>query len=131
MSKMAAKLLALIVISFTVYAWWMVSSAFYDSVSIDQVAYDGPRDCGIIATSLPQKVNDCCAQRAQQYWTGGDRSQRTQSDDAFAACIASGTEEDLALQARSFFFLRDMTATPYLHTPWRWGSGHDYGKGYQ
>jgi len=70
---------------------------------------------------------DCCTLHDFAYWQGGTVGQRLQADKAFAQCIS-----ELGQQALSEFMLLGVRVggTPYLPTPFRWGYGWPYPKGY-
>jgi len=70
---------------------------------------------------------DCCTLHDFAYWQGGTVGQRLQADQAFAQCIS-----ELGQQTLSEFMLLGVRVggTPYLPTPFRWGYGWPYPKGY-
>jgi hypothetical protein len=70
----------------------------------------------------------CCVAHDLAYWRGGTAGQRLQADQALKACVqqASGNE---ALAALMFNGVR-IGGGPEFDTPYRWGYGWPFGRGY-
>ncbi|WP_286265203.1 hypothetical protein [Thalassotalea atypica] len=69
----------------------------------------------------------CCIRHDLAYWQGGSVAQRLQVDQAFSACIVSVGKPKLA---KLMFLGVRVGGAPYLPTPFRWGYGWPYPKGY-
>lgn len=72
---------------------------------------------------------DCCLQHDLAYWRGGTRQERLAADRALAACVRD-TSGSALLAALMEGGVR-VGGSPYLPTPFRWGFGWPYGRGYQ
>jgi len=61
------------------------------------------------------------------YWRGGTRAERRAADDALEQCVAAkGYPKVAALMSMGVF----VGGTPFLPTPFRWGYGWPYPRGY-
>ena len=54
--------------------------------------------------------------------------QRSQADRAFRQCIEAANHP---LLGGIYYYSVRIGGTPYLPTPWRWGFGWDYPRGYR
>ncbi|WP_221304982.1 hypothetical protein [Inhella inkyongensis] len=72
---------------------------------------------------------DCCVAHDLSYWRGGTAAERERSDAEFAACVrqATGNPE----QAARMHAAVRLGGAPWWPTPFRWGYGWAYGRGYQ
>ncbi len=63
------------------------------------------------------------------YWKGGHQQQRVDADNQFKLCV----EDRQGNRFGAFFMWVGVRAggTPYLPTPFRWGYGWPYFRGYQ
>ena len=69
----------------------------------------------------------CCADHDLSYWRGGTRAERRVADDALEQCVAAkGYPKVAALMSVGVF----VGGTPFLPTPFRWGYGWPYLRGY-
>lgn len=71
---------------------------------------------------------NCCIRHDLAYWQGGTYQQRVEADEALQACVAKvgeGSIADLMLAGVR------VGGSPYWPTPFRWGYGWSYGRGYQ
>ena len=72
-------------------------------------------------------MSDCCDRHDAIYWAGGSRMERQQADLDFRQCLLNANYSTIA----DVYFLGVRVGdTPYLPTPWRWGFGWDYPRGY-
>ncbi|SCK12559.1 hypothetical protein [Vogesella sp. LIG4] len=71
----------------------------------------------------------CCVAHDLAYWRGGSAEQRLQADQALRRCVlaASGSRE----LAELMFTGVHLGGGPYFFTPYRWGYGWRYGRGYR
>lgn len=70
----------------------------------------------------------CCTAHDKKYWAGGTHDERLQADRELQACVASVGEP--AIAALMLAGVR-VGGSPSLNTPFRWGYGWPYGRGYQ
>ena len=69
----------------------------------------------------------CCRAHDLSYWRGGTRAERRAADDALEQCVAAkGYPKVVALMSMGVF----VGGTPFLPTPFRWGYGWPYPRGY-
>ena len=71
---------------------------------------------------------DCCVAHDLSYWRGGTAAERERSDAAFAACVRQATGNP-AQAARMHAAVR-LGGAPWWPTPFRWGFGWAWGRGY-
>ncbi|MCW8890026.1 MAG: FAD-binding oxidoreductase [Sedimenticola sp.] len=71
---------------------------------------------------------NCCISHDLAYWQGGTYEQRVQADQALQACVAGAGEEQIADLMLAGV---RVGGSPYWPTPFRWGYGWSYGRGYQ
>ncbi|MCO1336290.1 FAD-binding oxidoreductase [Microbulbifer sp. OS29] len=71
---------------------------------------------------------DCCIAHDYAYWKGGSYKERKQADRALEVCVAGTGEEEVALVMLMGVRLG---GTPFLPTPFRWGYGWPYLRGYE
>ncbi|WP_143730312.1 FAD-binding oxidoreductase [Microbulbifer sp. GL-2] len=71
---------------------------------------------------------NCCLAHDYAYWKGGTYEQRKLADENLKVCVASTGEGELALLM--LVGVR-IGGTPYLPTPFRWGFGWPYLRGYK
>ncbi len=69
----------------------------------------------------------CCIQHDYDYWQGGTRQQRLNSDETLKTCVAKVGQPEIA--ALMLAGVR-VGGTPYLPTKFRWGYGWSYPKLY-
>lgn len=71
----------------------------------------------------------CCLAHDRAYWRGGTEEQRRAADDELETCVRKATGgEALAKAMRAGV---RVGGTPVLPTPFRWGYGWPYDRGYQ
>ncbi|WP_444940601.1 FAD-binding oxidoreductase [Microbulbifer sp. ZKSA004] len=71
---------------------------------------------------------DCCIAHDYAYWKGGTYEEREQADKDLEGCVAGTGEEEVALMM--LLGVR-VGGTPFLPTPFRWGYGWPYLRGYK
>ena len=71
---------------------------------------------------------ECCIRHDLAYWKGGTREQRQTADDALQACVAKTGEPAIA---KLMLAGVRVGGSPYFPTPFRWGYGWPYQRGYQ
>ena len=69
----------------------------------------------------------CCRDHDLSYWRGGTLSQRRAADDALQQCVASKDSPQLA---KLMWMGVSVGGAPWLPTPFRWGYGWPYPRGY-
>lgn len=75
-----------------------------------------------------EKWLHCCRAHDIDYWQGGTEVQRLASDARLYACIS---DVGLSKLGVAMLFGVRLGGTPYLPTPFRWGFGWPYPRGYQ
>ncbi|MCW8944633.1 MAG: FAD-binding oxidoreductase [Sedimenticola sp.] len=71
---------------------------------------------------------NCCIRHDLAYWQGGTYEQRAQADKALQSCVVQAGEDqvaDLMLAGVR------VGGSPYWPTPFRWGYGWSFGRGYK
>ena len=71
----------------------------------------------------------CCLAHDLAYWRGGTEDERLSADRAFEACVVARTG-DKVLATTMFNGVR-AGGGPEIGTPFRWGYGWAYGRGYK
>ncbi len=70
----------------------------------------------------------CCREHDRAYWRGGPKAERLSADQALRACVeAVGRPKTAALMLKG----TRAGGTPYLPTPFRWGYGWRWLRGYK
>jgi hypothetical protein len=71
---------------------------------------------------------DCCIRHDLAYWQGGTYEQRLDADLALEHCVTKVGEPEIAK-----LMLQGVRAggNPFFLTPYRWGYGWPFGRGYQ
>ncbi|TJY61178.1 hypothetical protein E4T66_10300 [Sinimarinibacterium sp. CAU 1509] len=72
--------------------------------------------------------SECCVAHDQLYWRGGTATQRRHADVALRDCVLAHTGRQ-HLADLMFRGVR-IGGSPLLPTPFRWGYGWRYGRGY-
>lgn len=70
----------------------------------------------------------CCVAHDLAYWRGGSNAERVEADRALRTCV--GEQAHPALAGIMYAGVR-IAGGPALPTPFRWGFGWPYGRGYQ
>lgn len=70
---------------------------------------------------------NCCQQHDFDYWQGGTSHQRLVSDQKLKMCVSEVGEPSLA---KLMFAGVRVGGSPYFPTPFRWGYGWSYPRGY-
>lgn len=70
----------------------------------------------------------CCTEHDLRYWLGGTRVERAEADEALGRCVAAVGEPEMA--ALMLAGVR-IGGSAYWPTPYRWGYGWSYGRGYR
>jgi hypothetical protein len=71
---------------------------------------------------------ECCIRHDLAYWKGGTEAERKTADEALQACVAQVGEPEIA---KLMLAGVRVGGSPYLPTPFRWGYGWPYKRGYQ
>jgi len=89
-----------------------------------------PRACHVDGCSLAPDFDFtlCCDRHDVRYWPGGSKDERRHADLEFRQCVEAA---DHPLLAGIYYYGVRIGGSPYLPTPWRWGFGWDYPRGYQ
>ena len=74
-------------------------------------------------------VRECCVRHDKYYWTGGNKQNRINADVEFKECVYDKTDKKLISQA--MYGVVRIMGTPFIATPWRWGYGWEFGRGYR
>ncbi|MDZ4813831.1 MAG: hypothetical protein SGI99_14640 [Pseudomonadota bacterium] len=70
---------------------------------------------------------DCCDKHDRDYWCGGARVERLQSDLELRQCVAA---KGRSLRSALIYRGVRIGGMPWLPTSWRWGFGWRFGHGY-
>lgn len=106
----------------------LLLSACATSGALKPFATDG---CSLFPDGLPNHKNlwlQCCIAHDRAYWLGGTRRERQAADKALRACVAQVNEPHIA---RLMLDGVRVGGSPYWPTPFRWGYGWPYGRGYR
>jgi hypothetical protein len=71
---------------------------------------------------------NCCIRHDLAYWQGGTYAQREQADKALQSCVAQAGEDQIADLMLAGV---RVGGSPYWPTPFRWGYGWSFGRGYK
>jgi hypothetical protein len=87
--------------------------------------------CSSFPDGTPEHTSlwlDCCIRHDLAYWKGGSYQERLDADLALEQCVAAAGEPGIAK-----LMLQGVRAggSPWLLTPYRWGYGWPFGRGYQ
>lgn len=74
-------------------------------------------------------VHQCCVVHDMDYWCGGSREDRRETDSRLRQCAEAAYGRDSG-PFLGWMMEAGVTAggSPNLKTPWRWGYGHEYGE---
>jgi len=70
----------------------------------------------------------CCIQHDLKYWKGGTFSEKLDADNQLEACVRGVGEPEIATIMLAGVRIG---GSPYLPTPYRWGYGWPYPRGYK
>ena len=87
--------------------------------------------CSLFPNGLPNHKDlwlECCIQHDKTYWLGGTRAERKAADRALSTCVAQVNEPRIA---KLMLGAVRVGGSPYWFSPFRWGYGWPYGRGYQ
>jgi len=106
------------------------SSVYAGNSEIDDFFFDG---CSSIAPEgTPQDPDmwcECCLEHDIAYWKGGTWTDRLNADLELKRCVTE--KSGCALIGNTYYLGVRVGGSPYLDTPYRWGYGWDYGRGYK
>lgn len=105
--------------------WYIIAYSFYDTqldVKKDFVT-DG-------CTMIPDgSLKECCVTHDEAYWQGGSQEMRKSADRELQTC--TDDVKDNQFLAYIIYGGVRVGGVPYIKTPWRWGFGWEYGRGYR
>ncbi len=112
-----------------VFALLLLSSGMtFAQDEINEFFFDG---CSSIAPEgtweNPNLWCECCLAHDIAYWKGGTWKDRRNADKNLGKCVAQKTDKALGF---IFYMGVRMGGSPYINTPYRWGYGWDFGRGY-
>lgn len=81
------------------------------------------------STSTGQDWCSCCVAHDRAYWRGGSEADRLKADEELRRCVEDKTGD--ASRAALMFRGVRLGGGAHLPTPFRWGYGWPYGRGYQ
>ena len=70
---------------------------------------------------------ECCIRHDLAYWQGGSQDQRLAADQALQQCVSQVGEPEIAQLMLAGV---RVGGSPYFPTPYRWGYGWSYRRGY-
>ena len=77
----------------------------------------------------PDKWCECCVEHDKLYWKGGTYTDRLNADIALGKCVTE--DSGSAVLGNAYFLGVRIGGSPYFDTPFRWGYGWNYGRGYK
>lgn len=87
--------------------------------------------CSVFPDGTPDQRSlwiECCIRHDLAYWKGGTQAEREQADQALQACVTRVGEPEIA---KLMLAGVRVGGSPYFPTPYRWGYGWPYRRGYQ
>lgn len=81
------------------------------------------------STSTGKDWCSCCVAHDRAYWRGGSEADRLKADEELRRCVEDKTGD--ASRAALMFRGVRLGGGAHLPTPFRWGYGWPYGRGYQ
>ena len=104
------------------------TSGKHDSeTTIEPFSSDGCSSFPDGTLSKPDAWQHCCYDHDKSYWPGGTRIQRLSADRELASCVALA---GYPLTSKLMYAGVRVGGTPYLPTPFRWGFGWPWLRGY-
>ena len=106
----------------------LVVASIADAADIAPFTTDG---CSSFPDGTPKNQAlwlNCCIKHDLAYWKGGSYQERLDADLDLEHCVAEAGEPDIAK-----LMLQGVRAggSPFFPTPYRWGYGWPFGRGYQ
>lgn len=115
----------LLILFLSLLFWYIIAHSFYD-VQIDTQKSFLSDGC----TLFPEgNWSACCVQHDVYYWQGGSAQKRREADRELQECFYNQTDNQI-LALFVYSGVR-VGGVPYIKTPWRWGFGWEYGRGYR
>ena len=74
-----------------------------------------------------ENFRGCCVSHDKDYWKGGTKNQRLKSDRKLKKCVE---KKGHPIQAKIMYLSVRAGGSPMFPTPFRWGFGYKYPKGY-
>jgi hypothetical protein len=105
--------------------WYVIAYSFYDQ-QLDTMKKFSSDGCTFFSDD---NIKDCCVAHDRGYWVGGSANDRKKSDTDFQKCVYNKTQNK-TLSHILYFSVR-AGGVPYIKTPWRWGFGWEFGRGYR
>jgi len=78
--------------------------------------------------SDPKAWEHCCISHDSLYWKGGSRRERKTADSLLCDCVL---KSGYPKRAKEIYRGTRFGGGAWLPTPWRWGYGWSYGRGYK
>ncbi len=105
--------------------WYGIASQFYNHTTDTQKPFvtDG---CTAFCDGSWRM---CCVAHDRAYWQGGTRAQRRDADNALRHCVYQKSGNRVLSDA--MYGAVRIAGVPYIATPWRWGFGWTFGRGYK
>ncbi len=100
-------------------------------VQADTLAPFTSDGCSLFPDGTPRQQNlwlDCCIEHDLAYWQGGDQAARRAADRALAQCVDNLGENTIAELMHTGV---RAGGSPWFPTPYRWGYGWPYLRGYK
>lgn len=98
------------------------------SMEIRSFTTDG---CSAFLDGTPVKTDkwlDCCIRHDVAYWQGGSYAQRLNADLELEKCVVKAGEPEIA---KIMLTGVRLGGSPFFPTPYRWGYGWPFPRGYQ
>jgi hypothetical protein len=126
----------LLVIFFFVLIVYFVFQSIYKNIATAEEVAEAEKRCLQRTGELPTRpftsdgctlspnwnVFHCCVEHDMDYWCGGTKEERKNSDFIFRQCVQEQSDT-----ASLFYWIGvRVGGISYLPTPWRWGYGHKF-----
>lgn len=105
--------------------------AFCSAAMADELKPFTTDGCSVFPDGTPEQQSlwaGCCIRHDLAYWQGGTQAERLAADQALQRCVARVGEPEIA--ALMLAGVR-VGGSPWFPTPYRWGYGWPYPRGYQ
>lgn len=125
MQKDVFYFISFLILTFLI-GWYVIAYSFYDIAVDDQKKEFVSDGCTLFRRD---DLHQCCVVHDRAYWEGGSSISRRNADLKFKECV-QGISQNTMLSQGMYVAVR-LGGSPYIKTPWRWGFGWEYGRGYR
>ena len=115
---------SIIIVVFGLFFWWLAASSFFD-INTEQLKEFETDKCTLLFSTA---FDDCCVEHDKAYWMGGAVQERIVADKKLKNCVQQKTKS--YMKATLIYGAVRIGGVPFVATPWRWGYGWKFGRGY-